>query len=212
MEISVLVADDHPMLLKGLVEELKSFNYYIVSSVENGAKAINDIITLQPDIAILDIEMPLLSGFEVIQKCVEKNLNTKFILLTSHKEKSFVLKAKKLNIQGYILKDEPAVELHKCIQEVIKGGHYFSSEFTKILQDQVAPEIEKIKFLSPSERTIVRLVAQGLSSKEIGEHLSISSRTVEKHRSNIIQKLDLSNEMDALSSWAQEHKELILSI
>jgi len=212
MEISVLVADDHPMLLKGLVDELNSFNYKIVSSVDNGAKALDDIISLQPDIAVLDIEMPLLTGFEVIQKCIEKALKTKFIILTSHKEKGFVLKAKKLNIQGYILKDEPGIELHKCIQEVVKGATYFSSEFTKILENQVSPEIEKIKFLSPSERTIVRLVAQGLSSKEIGELLSISNRTVEKHRSNIIQKLDLSNEMDALSSWAKEHKELILSI
>ncbi|WP_406682775.1 response regulator transcription factor [Seonamhaeicola sp. MEBiC1930] len=211
-DISIVAADDHPMLLKGLVEELYNYNYNVVASVNNGALALSEIIELQPTVALLDIEMPLLSGFEVIQKCAEKDLKTKFIILTSHKEKSFVLKAKKLNIQGYILKDEPAVELHKCIQEVVKGGNYFSSEFTKILEDQVSPEIEKIKFLSPSERTIVRLVAQGMSSKEIGEHLCISSRTVEKHRSNIIQKLDLSHEMDALSSWAQEHKELILSI
>ncbi|MFI1770445.1 response regulator [Thalassobellus citreus] len=212
MEISVLVADDHPMLLKGLVDELKSFNYNVISSVENGAKALDDIMSLQPDIAILDIEMPLLSGFEVIQKCLDKQQTTKFIILTSHKQKGFISKAQKLNIQGYILKDEPSIELHKCIQEVYKGGTYFSSEFNKILQNQISPEIEKIKFLSPSERTIVRLVAQGKSSKEIGALLSISIRTVEKHRSNIIQKLDLSNEMDALSSWAQEHKELILSI
>ncbi len=212
MEISVLVADDHPMLLKGLVDELNSFNYKVVSAVDNGAKALDDIMSLQPDIAVLDIEMPLLTGFEVIQKCIAQQQPTKFIILTSHKEKGFISKAKKLNIQGYILKDEPAVELHKCIQEVYKGGTYFSSEFNKILEHQVSPEIEKIKFLSPSERTIVRLVAQNKSSKEIGELLSISSRTVEKHRSNIIKKLNLSNGMDALHSWAQEHKELILSI
>ncbi len=211
-DISIVAADDHPMLLKGLVDELHNYNYNVVASVGNGAQALDKIIELQPTVALLDIEMPLLSGFEVIQKCIEKALKTKFIILTSHKEKGFVLKAKKLNIQGYILKDEPAVELHKCIQEVVKGGTYFSSEFTKILQDQVSPEVEKIKFLSPSERTIVRLVAQGNSSKEIGELLSISSRTVEKHRSNIISKLDLSPEMDALTTWAIEHKELILSI
>ncbi len=212
MSISVLVADDHPMLLKGLVEELKSFNYNIMASVDNGAKALDEIITQQPQVAILDIQMPLLTGFEVIQKCRDKNINTKFIILTSHKEKGFILKAQKLNIQGYILKDEPSVELHNCIQAVVKGETYFSSEFQQVDQNEISPELEKLKFLSPSERTIVRLVANGLSSREISEQLSISSRTVEKHRSNIIKKLDLSNHMDALSTWALEHKDLLLSI
>lgn len=164
MNISVLVADDHPILLKGLVDELKSFQYNIVAAVDNGAKALDKIISLQPQVAILDIEMPLLSGFEVIQKCVEKNIDTKFIILTSHKEKGFIIKAKKLNIQGYILKDEPPIALHKCIQEVIKGNTYFSSEFKDVLQNEVSPELDKIKFLSPSERTILRLVAQEKSS------------------------------------------------
>ncbi len=212
MTISVLVADDHPMLLKGLVEELKSFNYSIVAAVDNGAKTLDEIITQQPQVAILDIEMPLLTGFEVIQKCRDKNLKTKFIILTSHKEKGFILKAQKLNIQGYILKDEPSVELHNCIQAVVKGETYFSSEFQQVDQNEISPELEKLKFLSPSERTIVRLVAQGKSSKDISELLTISQRTVEKHRSNIIKKLELSNDMDALSSWAIEHKEFILSI
>ena len=212
MSISVLVADDHPMLLKGLVEELKSFNYNIIASVDNGAKALDEIIRQEPQVAVLDIEMPLLTGFEVIQKCRDKNFKTKFIILTSHKEKGFILKAQKLNIQGYILKDEPSVELHNCIQAVVKGGTYFSSEFQQVNQNEISPELEKVKFLSPSERTIVRLVAQGKSSKDISELLTISQRTVEKHRSNIIKKLDLSKDMDALSTWALEHKELILSI
>lgn len=212
MNITVLVADDHPMLLKGLVDELKSFNYDVVSSLDNGAKALDDIIRLQPDVAILDIEMPLLTGFEVIQKCSAQQLNTKFIVLTSHKEKSYIIKAQKLNIQGYILKDEPSVELHKCIQAVINNTTYFSSEFEDVQQKEINPELEKLKFLSPSERTIVRLVAQGMVSKDIAELLTISPRTVEKHRSNIISKLDLSNEMDALSNWAQEHKEVLLNL
>ncbi len=212
MEISILVADDHPMLLKGLVEELNSFNYNIVFSVDNGAQALNDIKNLKPNVAILDIEMPLLSGFEVIQKCTEEGLETKFIILTSHKEKAYILKAQNLNIQGYILKDEPSIELHKCIQAVVKGESYFSSEFEDVKQNEISPEIEKLKYLSPSERTIVRLIAKGHVSKDIAEVLTISVRTVEKHRSNIIKKLDLTNEMDALSNWAQEHKDLILSV
>ena len=145
-KISLLVADDHPMLLNGLVNELEAYNYNIIAIAENGAQALDKIIECQPNVALLDIEMPLLTGFEVIQKCKDKNLNTKFIILTSHKEKGFILKAQKLNIQGYILKDEPSVELHKCIQAVVKGDTYFSSEFSRVNQNEVSPELEKIKF------------------------------------------------------------------
>ena len=94
-DVTILVADDHPMLLKGVVDELESYHYNVVAAVENGAQALDKIILLKPSIAILDIEMPLLSGFEVIQKCAEKNLGTRFIILTSFKEKNFILKAKK---------------------------------------------------------------------------------------------------------------------
>lgn len=211
-DVTILAADDHPLLLKGLIDELRSYNYNVVAAVENGAQALDKIIRFNPTIAILDIEMPLLSGFEVIQKCQEKSLDTRFIILTSFKEKGFVLKAKKLNILGYIIKDEPFIELHNCIQQVSKGKPYFSKVFSNILNNEIAPQLQKMKFLSPSERTIVRLVAQGKTSKEIGESLNISSRTVEKHRSNIIFKLDLPHQGDALTIWAKEHKELILSI
>ncbi|MEO9871814.1 response regulator [Ekhidna sp.] len=210
--LTIVVVDDHPILLKGLIDELKSYDYNVVAEAENGAQALDRIIDLKPSIAILDIELPLLSGFEIIQKCQEESPNTKFIILTSFKEKSFVLKAQKLNISGYILKDEPFIELHNCIQKVSKGESYFSKSFNEILTNEIAPEIEKMKFLSPSERTIVRMVASGKTSKEIGESLSISNRTVEKHRSNIINKLDLPHQGDALVVWAKEHKELILSI
>lgn len=211
-EETVLVAEDHPLLLKGLVDELKSYNYNVVATAENGAHALDQIILLKPSIAILDIEMPILSGFEVIQKSQEESPDTGFIILTSFKEKGFVLKAKELNIQGYILKDEPFIEVHKCIQKVSNGQSYFSKSISKILENEISPQIEKMKLLSPSERTIVRLVASGKTSREIGESLSISSRTVEKHRSNIIFKLGLPTRVDALNVWVQEYKDLILSI
>lgn len=212
MNSTIVVADDHPILLKGLVDELEEYNYNVVAAVDNGAQALDKIIQLQPAIAILDIEMPLLTGFEVIQKCIEKNIDTKFIILTSHKEKGFVHKATKLNIMGYMIKDEPFIEIHKCIESVKKGIPYFSSVFSSVVGTEIEPQLQKIKFLSPSERTIVRMIAQGNSSKTIGEQLSISIRTVEKHRSNIITKLDLNKEIDSLTLWAREHKDLILTI
>ena len=208
--ITLVVADDHPLLLKGLIDQLMDYNYNVIATAENGAIALDKIMELQPTIAILDEEMPLLTGFEVIKKCKEKNIDTKFIILTSHKEKAFIYKAKKLNISGYIIKDEPFTEVHNCIQSVSKGEPYFSAVFNNVFNDEVAPQLQKIKLLSPSERTIVRLVAQGKSSKEIGEYLSLSYRTIEKHRSNIIDKLGLPKEKDVLSLWVQENMEFVL--
>jgi two-component system nitrate/nitrite response regulator NarL len=208
--ITLVVADDHPLLLKGLVDQLKDYNYNVIATAENGAIALDKIMDLQPTIAILDEEMPLLRGFEVIQKCKEKRLATKFIILTSHKEKAFIYKAKKLNISGYVVKDEPFKEIHNCIQSVSKGVSYFSSVFNNVFNDQVLPQLQKLKLLSPSEQTIVRLVGQGQSSKDIAGLLSLSSRTIEKHRSNIIYKLGLTKEKDILAIWAKENLEFVL--
>jgi len=209
-KISIFVADDHPLLLKGLVDQLKEYNYNVIETADNGAIALDKIMELQPTIAILDEEMPKLTGLEIIKKCKEKQIDTKFIILTSHKERSFVYKAKELNISGYIIKDEPFIELHYCIQSVSKGIPYFSTVFKNVLADEVMPQLKKLKLLSPSERIIVKLVGQGKSSKEIGEFLSLSYRTIEKHRSNIIDKLDLDKEKDVLSTWAKAHLEFIL--
>jgi two-component system nitrate/nitrite response regulator NarL len=208
--ITLVVADDHPLLLSGLIDQLEKYNYNVIASAENGAQALTKIMELQPTIAILDEEMPMLTGFEVIQKCKEQQVATKFIILTSHKEKVFIYKAKKLNISGYIIKDEPFTEIHNCIQSVSKGTPYFSAVFNAVFNDEVAPQLQILKLLSPSERTIVRLVAQEKSSKDIAELLSLSARTIEKHRSNIINKLGLAKEKDILTIWAKENIEFVL--
>ena len=114
-----------------------------------------------------------------------------------------------MNIFGYIIKDEPFIEIHKCIQSVSKGVPYFSDFFSSVFKNEVSPELQKLKLLSPSERTIVKLIAQNKSTKEIGELLFVSSRTIEKHRSNIISKLDLGYQKKSLSTWANENKHLI---
>jgi DNA-binding NarL/FixJ family response regulator len=186
--------------------------YVQIKALINGAQALDYIIDKEPHIAILDIQMPLLSGFEVIKKCRQLKKETQFIILTSYKEQGFILKAKKLNISGYIMKDEPFVEIDKCIQAVMEGSTYFSGIFDSIVEGEIKIEIQKIKLLSPSERTILRMIAQNQNSKQIAESLTISIRTVQKHRSNIINKLELPSKMDALWLWTQKHQELILSL
>lgn len=210
--ISILVADDHPMLLKGLLHELNDYGFNVLEGASNGAIALEIINSKQPTIAILDINMPLLTGFEVIKKCKERGLHTRFIILTSYKEKEVILKAKNMGVSGYLLKDEPFSEIKNCIQAAMKNEFYASKVFDKVFQTEIYPELEKIKYLSPSERTIVRLIAQEKSSKDISDLLAISIRTVQKHRSNIIAKLDLSSDSDALSLWITKNKEIFLSL
>jgi two-component system nitrate/nitrite response regulator NarL len=206
---TIVVADDHPILLKGLRDELLNLGFDVFEGATNGAQALELIVSKKPTIAILDISMPFLTGFEVIQKCNTQSLKTKFILLTSYKEKGFVLKAKKMNISGYLLKDQPFSEIKKCLEQVLDGKFYSSSMFDEVFENEVLHQVAKIKFLSPSERTIIRLIGQKKSSREIAEILSISSRTVEKHRSNIISKLDLSSASDSLNVWVKENQELL---
>ena len=208
---TIIVADDHPMLLKGLTDELSQNGFNVIETAINGTLALEKIITLQPDIAILDIEMPYLTAFEVIKKCHVEKVKTKFIILTSHKDSRYVYKAKTLHISGYLLKDEPFEELQKCITEVIKGSTYFSKSFTSVFEAEISPGLEKIKLLSPSERTILRFIAQEKGSKDIAKDLSISIRTVQKHRTNIIAKLNLASHIDTLNTWANDHKDIILS-
>ncbi len=207
--VSILIADDHPLLLKGLRSELLELGFNVLEGATNGAQALEIIVSEKPTIAILDINMPLLTGFEVIKKSKEALVKTKFIILTSYKEKGFVLKAKKMNIDGYLLKDEPFDVIKKGIDSVLKNKFYASAIFDEIFNNQVSPEIEKMKFLSPSERVIIRLISKENSTKEIAEILSISSRTVEKHRSNIISKLDLSPGSETLSKWVSKNKDLL---
>lgn len=208
----IIVADDHPLLLKGMIEELTEKGYHIIGKAKTGLEALSLIIDKQPTIAILDVEMPFLSGIEVIQKAKESYSNTKFILLTSHKEQGIILQAEQLQIQGYLLKDEPFEELNFCLKEVLNGRTYFSKTFGKVLNEKINPQLKKIKLLTPSERTIIRMIAQGNSSHVISNQLTISIRTVEKHRSNIIHKLDLPSNENSLLNWAQQHKQLILNL
>ena len=209
--ISILVADDHPMLLKGITDELLNLDY-VVHSAKNGAQALEVIVSKNPAIAFLDISMPFLTGFEVIKKCQLASLKTKFIILTSHKEKGFLLKAKQLKLSGYLLKDEPFSEIKKCLEVVLNDGFYASEIFHEVFNIEIDPQIERIKCLSPSERTIVRLISGENSTKEIAEILSVSKRTIDKHRSNIITKLDLFSDSDSLSLWAIENKDLLVNI
>ena len=211
-DVSVVIADDHPMLLKGLMDELSLNDYNVVGVAKNGMEALGQILTLTPVLALLDIDMPLLTGFEVVKMAREKGSNTKFIILSFHKETEYISQAKALQIDGYLLKEDSFSEIEKCMSTVLKNEPYFSSSFeTKVLEN-ASDEIKKLRLLTPSEITILKLASQQSSNNEIAKNLSVSIRTIEKHRSNIIAKLNLLNGVNSLSSWAVTNKNIIIDL
>ncbi|MEP0262676.1 response regulator transcription factor [Dokdonia sp.] len=211
-DVSIVIADDHPMLLKGLHDQLEDSNYNVISSAANGMQALEAILTLQPDIALLDIDMPLLSGFEVVKMAKDKGVHTHFIMLSFHKEADYVTQAKALQIQGYLLKEDPFFEIERCIEAVLSGKYYFSKSFEDNILNNASKEIKKLQLLTPSESTILKLIAQRMATIDIAENLFISARTVEKHRSNIIRKLGLEGETNQLTNWALTNKSTILEL
>ncbi|MBK5212644.1 MAG: response regulator transcription factor [Flavobacteriaceae bacterium] len=207
--VSIVIADDHPMILKGLNDELKTNSYNVVGQAESGIEALELILAHTPTLALLDIDMPGFTGFEVIKIAKEKEVDTKFIVLSFHKEHDYISQAKALQINGYLLKEDSFSEIEHCIKNVLDGQIYFSSSFEPASIRSVSEELKKIEHLTSSEKTILKLVAKQMRSNEIAEMLSISTRTVEKHRSNIITKLEIENSTNSLNSWAYLYKNII---
>lgn len=200
--MNILIADDHPLTLEGTKNFVESYGYKVIDTCSNGNAAFSKIQMHSPDIAILDINMPGMDGLDVAKKAQENKLSTKIILLTMHNEITLYNKAKEYGIYGYILKEYALSELKKCLLEVQKGNHYMSASLTsdlKMNSDQDDEELAKLTF---SERKIIELIRQEKTTKQIAELLFLSERTIEGHRSNIIEKLGLPKEKNTLLRWA----------
>lgn len=189
---TVIVADDHPIFRKGLIEVLaKNTELTIIDEVENGMQAYQSILSKRPQLAILDLEMPILSGLDVCEKVLSEKNDTKFILLTMHKDENYYEKALKIGVSGYILKDHAVEEIIKCIHVVMSGKQYESENIVTNHQKSKNKELTKISVLTSTEKIILKLIAQEKSSQEIADLLFISVNTVDNHRSNMVKKLDL---------------------
>jgi len=202
---SIITADDHPLLLKGLNDFLIEKKYNIIDSATDGNAAYNSIIKHKPEIAILDIQMPIMSGLEVAKKCKQNNLPTKIVLITLHKEKDLYLEAKRLNVFGYVLKEFAIEEIENCLKSVLENTPYFSPKIKPSLSVSDS-ENSTLQLLTPSEKKILKLIAKDKTNKQIADMLFISSRTVEKHRSNIINKLKLEHKTNSLLIWTKENQ------
>jgi len=208
MTTTIVIADDHPLMLRGLKDFLTSKGFNVIGLAEDGNSAYNMIVKLKPEIAILDIRMPYKTGLEIAEDCFKNNIKTKIILITFDKEEDLYQKAKIFNVYGYILKEFAVEEIEICIEHVLKNEPYFSKELKEHLEAS-GPNSHIVESLTKAERKIVLLIAKNKTSQEIADELSVSIKTIHKHRSHIIAKLDIDNKPSSLSIWANLNKEFL---
>jgi DNA-binding NarL/FixJ family response regulator len=204
MQSSIIIADDHPLILKGLNDFLLEKKYNVLASAINGKEAFELIETLKPDIAILDIQMPYFTGLEIAEKCKELGFETKIILITFEKDEAIYKQAKSLGIYGYVLKEFALEEIEHCIDAVTNDIPYFSQELLSSLEVEEAPK--EFETLTPTEIEVLKYISENKTAKDIGELMFTSFRTVEKHKSNINRKLNLTPTKYSLLFWAKENK------
>jgi DNA-binding NarL/FixJ family response regulator len=208
-KFTAVVADDHPIFRKGLIDILKDIHdLEIVSEVADGLEAYRQIIGKRPDLAILDIEMPGLTGIDVCRKVLSEKSDTKFIVLTMHKDLDFFNDAMEVGVSGYLLKDNAITELITCVEKVLKGERFISPGIEKqLVQKDKAPNMAELESLTSTEKIILKLIAESKTSPEIAKLLFISPKTVENHRSNMTKKLGLEGKNNSLLKFAMEHKD-----
>lgn len=205
MRPTIVIADDHPILLTGTKAFLESKRFTIVATAMDGNDAYNKIVKHIPDVAVLDFDMPKLNGVEVAQQCRQNGIETKIIILTLFKQEA-ILQEVGTSIQGYVLKEDALQEIEECIQQVLSGSTFVSENMEAGVHFSTTSK--QLNNLTTAEAKILRYLAKNLSSSQIAEELYISKRTVEKHRSNIIKKLEIPPSQNGLLLWVQKHPEL----
>lgn len=214
--VKILAVDDHPIFRKGLVSLIKDeVRDCEISEAENGAEAIDMLTTSKFDFLILDIDMPEKSGIDVLDFIKENNVETKTIILTMHNDELFFNEAFNRGAVGFLLKEDSSIEIIECLERVEKGKPFVSKKLMSYLENRSAfnEEMSRIKSaimsLTKSEMNTLKLVAQNKTSKEIGELLFVTEKSVENYRSRICKKLDISGGSNSLFKWCVKNKELI---
>jgi len=212
--IRVVLADDHVFVRDGIKSLLENeANIEVVGEAIDGADALEVVAANQPDLLIVDIRMPNLTGIEVVEKLRSENNNVKIIMLSMHESEEYVLKSIKAGADGYLLKGSSKEEFLKALHSVAVGGKYFSGDISSILINQLtnsSPSLEPKQSLGEEmmitkrEKEILTLLLSGKGNKEIAEALDISKRTAEVHRFNLMKKLKVKNLME-LSNKAAEY-------
>lgn len=196
--VQIILADDHAVMRRGLrllLEQQEDFQ--VVGEAGNGREAVIMAESLTPDVAVLDITMPNLNGIEAAHQISAKHLGVAIVVLSMHADEGYVLRALKAGARGYLLKESTERDLVQAIRSVIDGKAFFSPIVSRLLVEDYVRQMQakdlddSYDLLSPREREILQLVAEGRTNKDIAAMLNLSLYTVETHRSNILEKLNL---------------------
>jgi len=211
----ILIVDDHPLFRSGLRQVVENDpTLILVGEASDGESALKLILEKQPDVAVLDVNLPDLNGFEIARRLQGKRLPTRVIILTMHKDEETCNRALDIGAKGFVLKENAVEEILKAIAAVAAGEHYLSSSISGYLirrrnrAEALADQKPGLDNLTKAERRILKLIAEKKTSREIAAELFISPRTVEAHRANICTKLALSGS-HSLLQFALENRSAI---
>ena len=196
--IRIILADDHAVIRRGLrllLEQQEDFE--VVGEASDGREALALAEALKPDIAVLDITMQNMNGIEAARQITDKQLGISVIMLSMHADEAFVLRALKAGARGYVLKEAPETDLVRAVRLVSDGKSFFSPAVSRMLVEDYVRRLrdkdieDSYDLLTPRERELLQLIAEGKSNKDVANMLNLSVYTVETHRSNILEKLNL---------------------
>ena len=197
----VMIADDHSLIREGLRQLLEfDGSIEVVGEVSNGVECLEKLDYCNPEVLLLDINMPEKNGIEVLRQMKTENSLVKVLILTVHNELEYLMEAVDIGVDGYILKDSESAELKKAIKALVDGENYIQPSLIPALNNQLVNrdiEKDKINLLTGRELEVLTQVANGMFNKEIATNLNISERTVKNHISNIFKKIDVSDRTQA---------------
>lgn len=201
MSIRVMLADDHVLMREG-IKQLLEFDgsIEVVAEASDGEECLSKIVASNPQILLLDINMPKKNGIEVLEEIKKQNLDVRVLILTVHNEVDYLLRAVDIGVDGYILKESESAELKKAIGLIVNGESYIQPRLIPLLNNRLMArdsDKDKMGLLTQRELEVLVQVANGLINKEIATSLCISERTVKNHISNIFKKIDVSDRTQA---------------
>jgi DNA-binding NarL/FixJ family response regulator len=211
-EITIMIADDHPIVRQGLRQTIEEdAGLRVVAEAGNGSEAVEAVAKNSPVVTILDIDMPVMNGFEAAREIRSKGLKTEIVFLTMHRDEDIFNEAIDLGAKGFVLKDSALTDIIECVKTVATSRHYASHALTSFLMNRTRRSLDltekkpSVNDLTPTERRVLKLIGENLTTREIGQQLFVSPRTVEKHRENICEKLNLQGS-HSLLKFALSHK------
>lgn len=211
-QIKIVIADDHSIVRQGLrqmLDEREEFS--VVGEAKNGREALELIEIAKPEVAVLDVDMPEMSGFDTVRELRARRIRVGIVFLTMHSEEEIFQTAMDLGVGGYVLKDDATIDIVAAVKALAAGKSFISPALSSLLlnrrrrAEELKSDKPALALLTPTERRVLRLIAEDKTSKEIGEELFVSHRTIDTHRLNISRKLNLRGNL-ALVKFAITHK------